>query len=108
MSYLSEADVLEEPEAPKPKKGRRPQVRRGAASATAAAGEKPAHARIQPDRVWLVLARREYEEALRQIGTVEADDGDLARVYARSIYDEFAWIEMVVVPRDALVTVIAS
>ena len=64
--------------------------------------------RIQPDRVWLVLARREYEEPLRQIGTVEADDSDLARVYARSIYDEFAWIEMAVVPRDAIVTVIAS
>ncbi|MBF6589299.1 MAG: hypothetical protein IVW57_02060 [Ktedonobacterales bacterium] len=63
---------------------------------------------MQPDRVWLVLARREYEESLRQIGTVEADDGELARVYARSIYDEFAWIEMAVIPRDALVTVIES
>jgi hypothetical protein len=103
MSYLSEADVLEEPDAPKPpKKGKRK------AAGAAVAGEKPAHARIQPDRVWLVLARREYEEALRQIGTVEADDGELAQVYARSIYDEFAWIEMAVVPRDAMVTVIES
>ncbi|MGZ3681015.1 MAG: hypothetical protein ACXWQR_21445 [Ktedonobacterales bacterium] len=69
------------------------------------AGDKP---RIMSDRVWLVLARRAYDEPLRQVGTVEADDIELARVYARSIYDEFAWVEMAVVPRDALVTVIAS
>jgi hypothetical protein len=104
MSYMSEADVLEEPEAPKTRK----KSGRKATGATPTPDGKRPHARIQPDRVWLVLARREYEEALRQIGTVEADDGDLAQVYARSIYDEFAWIEMAVVPRDALVTVIES
>ena len=63
---------------------------------------------IWSDRVWLVLARRSYEEPLRQVGAIEADDLDLARVYARSIYDEFAWVEMVVVPREAVQTVIAS
>jgi hypothetical protein len=68
-------------------------------------GDKP---HIMSDRVWLVLARRAYDEPLRQVGTVEADDIELARVYARSIYDEFAWVEMAVVPRDALVTVIES
>ncbi len=66
------------------------------------------HKRLGTERVWLVLARRAYDEPLRQIGTVEADDGDLAGVYARSIYDEFAWIEMAVVPRDALLTVIGA
>ena len=66
------------------------------------------HAHILSERVWLVLARRASDEPLRQIGTVEVDDGDLAGVYARSIYDEFAWIEMVVFPRDAMRTVIAS
>jgi len=101
MSYLSEADVLEDaPDTHSAKKTRRGKRADAAAS--------KAHARIQPDRVWLVLARREYEEPLRQIGTVEADDGELAQVYARSIYDEFAWVEMAVIPRDALVTVIAS
>ena len=59
-------------------------------------------------RVWLVLARKAYEEPLRQVGAVEAEDSDLAIVYARSIYDEFAWIEMTVVPRDQMVTVIHS
>lgn len=64
--------------------------------------------RIQPDRIWLVLARRGYDEPLKQVGTIEADDPDLASVYARSIYDEFAWVEMVIVPRETMVTVIAS
>ncbi|HEX6818079.1 MAG TPA: hypothetical protein VF120_06850, partial [Ktedonobacterales bacterium] len=67
-----------------------------------------AHKHIQPDTVWLVLARRTYDEPLRQVGTVEADDRELAIVYARSIYDEFAWVEMVVVPRSALVMVIEA
>ena len=58
--------------------------------------------------VWQVYARRKYEEPLHEIGNVMADDVDLARVYARSIYDEFAWIEMVLIPRDCIVTVIAS
>ena len=76
---------------------------------TAQTPQKPhTHAHIMSDRVWLVLARRAYDEPLRQIGTVEADDGDLAGVYARSIYDEFAWIEMAVIPREALVTVISA
>jgi hypothetical protein len=63
---------------------------------------------ILADHVWLVLARRAYDEPLRQVGTVEADDTELAKVYAESIYDEFSWIEMVLVPRETTVTVIAS
>jgi 1,2-phenylacetyl-CoA epoxidase PaaB subunit len=58
--------------------------------------------------VWHVYARRKYEEPLHEIGNVMADDVELAKVYARSIYDEFSWIEMVIVPRDAMVTVISS
>ena len=105
MSYLSEADALEDASTPRgaKKTGR---GRRGASAGKTTGNH--AHAHIQPDRVWLVLARREYEEPLCQIGTVEADDDELAQVYARSIYDEFAWVEMAVIPRDALVTVIAS
>ena len=78
----------------------------GKAKSVHATSTPATHARLMPDRVWLVLARRTYDEPLRQIGTVEADDGDLAGVYASSIYDEFAWIEMAVIPREALVTVI--
>ena len=92
MSYVSEYDALDDP----------------ATQPDALEGKSIAHRHVMADRVWLVLARREYEKPLQQVGTVEADDPELARVYARSIYDEFAWIEMVVVPRDTVVTVIAS
>ena len=63
---------------------------------------------LNESRVWHVFARRKYEEPLHEIGTIIADAVELARVYARSIYDEFSWIEMVLVPRDAIVTVMAS
>ena len=57
---------------------------------------------------WVVLARRKYEEPLYEVGTVTADDPGMAALFARSIYDEHPWIEMVVVPRSAMVTVIAA
>ncbi len=58
--------------------------------------------------IWHVYARRKYEEPLHEIGTVMADDVELAKVYARSIYDEFSWVEMVIMPRAHIVTVIES
>jgi len=81
--------------------GKQDQTRRSSRSSQS----KP---HILADHVWLVLARRAYSEPLSQVGTVEADDSELARVYAQSIYDEFAWIEMVLVPRETVVTVIQS
>ena len=60
------------------------------------------------DVVWQVYARRKYDEPLHEIGNVMADDVELAKVYARSIYDEFSWVEMVIIPRDSIVTVISS
>jgi len=74
----------------------------------AGAETRPRRETLNESRVWHVFARRKYEEPLHEIGNVMADDVELARVYARSIYDEFAWIEMVVVPRSALVTVIEA
>ncbi len=58
-------------------------------------------------RVWLVFARRKYDESIYQVGTVTADGEEMAAVYARSIYDEHPWIEMLVVPREASRRVIA-
>ncbi len=63
---------------------------------------------LNETRVWQVYARRKYEEPLHEIGNVMADDMELAKVYARSIYDEFSWIEMVIIPRDSIITVIES
>lgn len=70
--------------------------------------EKPQREKLNESRVWQVYARRKYDESLHEIGNVMADDVELAKVYARSIYDEFSWIEMVLVPRETIVTVIAS
>ena len=70
--------------------------------------EKPQREKLNEGRVWQVYARRKYDEPLHEIGNVMADDVELAKVYARSIYDEFSWIEMVLVPRETIVTVIAS
>jgi hypothetical protein len=81
--------------------------KRGASVGRAArSGHGPTH--VIADTIWMVLARRTYDEALRDIGTVAADDPELAKVYARTIFDEFAWIEMVVVPRSDIVPVIDS
>lgn len=56
--------------------------------------------------VYEVFARRKYEDPLRHIGTVEAPDDEMASVYARSIYDEWTWLEMAIVPRRAIISVI--
>ena len=60
-----------------------------------------------PRPVWMVFARRKPDEPLAQVGTVTAEDAELAVVYARSIYDEHSWLEMLVVSRSAVRTVIA-
>ena len=59
-------------------------------------------------RVWLVFARRKYDEPLYQVGTVTAEDPDMARLFAQSIYDEHPWIEMMVTPLDQTEIVIAA
>ncbi|HZS94746.1 MAG TPA: hypothetical protein VFA78_08110 [Chloroflexota bacterium] len=64
--------------------------------------------RFEDRTMWEVFARRKYEDPLHQVGTVAADDPDLALVYARSIFNEFAWVEMVLYPRRSAVTAIRS
>jgi 1,2-phenylacetyl-CoA epoxidase PaaB subunit len=63
---------------------------------------------VGDSKMWEVYARRKYEEPLYQVGTLAADDPDLGTVYARSIFNEFPWIEMVLVPRDTIIRVIKS
>lgn len=57
-------------------------------------------------RLYEVFARKAREEPLAHVGTVNATSDDFARVYARTTYDEENWVEMVVVPRPALIPVI--
>jgi 1,2-phenylacetyl-CoA epoxidase PaaB subunit len=54
------------------------------------------------ETVWEVFARTAYEEPLHHVGAVTEADEDLAVVCARAIYDEQAWIEMIIVPRRAI------
>ncbi len=60
---------------------------------------------IGEEPVYEVFARRAEGEPLRHVGCVAAPADALARVYARSIYDEESWIEMYVVPRRAVIPV---
>jgi len=58
--------------------------------------------------MWEVFARRKFEEPLAHVGTVAADDPDLALVYARTIFNEFTWVEMVLYPRASSVTAVST
>ena len=60
--------------------------------------------RFEDRTMWEVFARRKFEEPLAHVGTVAADDPDLARVYARTIFNEFSWVEMVLSPRPSALT----
>jgi 1,2-phenylacetyl-CoA epoxidase PaaB subunit len=64
--------------------------------------------RFEDRTMWEVFARRKFEEPLAHVGTVAADDPDLATVYARSIFNEFNWVEMVLYPRAAALAVLRT
>jgi 1,2-phenylacetyl-CoA epoxidase PaaB subunit len=55
-------------------------------------------------RQYEVFARKVRIEPLKLIGSVVAPDDDLAAAYARATYDEERWIEMTIVPREAMTT----
>jgi 1,2-phenylacetyl-CoA epoxidase PaaB subunit len=56
--------------------------------------------------MWEVFARRKFDEPLSHVGTLASDDPDLALVYARTIYNEFTWVEMVLYPRASSISAI--
>jgi 1,2-phenylacetyl-CoA epoxidase PaaB subunit len=58
--------------------------------------------------MWEVFARRKFDEPLSHVGTLASDDPDLALVYARAIYNEFTWVEMVLYPRASSISAISS
>ncbi len=55
--------------------------------------------------IYEVFARKDHRQELKHVGSVEAADDELAKVYAWSLYDEESWVEMCVVPRSAIVPV---
>jgi len=56
--------------------------------------------------VYDVFARTRDETELYQVGDVIAPGPGLARAYAYQMYQESPWVEMIVAPREDLVTVI--
>src|SRR5205807_9613363 len=87
-----------------------PAGRRGVSTTTPTSTETSVREERKPSlrKAWLVFARRRYDEPLYQVGTVTAEDADMAVLFAQSIYDEHPWIEMIVAPRDQTHTAIAS
>ncbi|MDQ6708926.1 MAG: hypothetical protein M3Z11_00070 [Candidatus Dormibacteraeota bacterium] len=63
------------------------------------------YTRVHRDvREYAVFARKLRVEPLRQVGSVVAPDDELAKAYARATYDEERWVEMMIVPRDAVIS----
>lgn len=58
----------------------------------------------QTVREYEVFARKARVDSLRKVGSVVAPDDDLAQAYARATYDEERWIEMVIVPKDSMIS----
>ena len=56
--------------------------------------------------VYDVFARTRDETQLHQIGDVIAPSVGLAHAYAYQMYQESPWVEMMLAPRDRIVTVI--
>ena len=59
-------------------------------------------------QIYEVFARFKYDEPLHHVGTVTAPDAELAKAYAYNTYNEWAWIEMIIVPREQVVHVIET
>jgi 1,2-phenylacetyl-CoA epoxidase PaaB subunit len=56
---------------------------------------------------WEVFARQDAELPIRHIGRVDAATLDDAVVFARTLYEEWKWVDMFIVPRAAIVTAVA-
>lgn len=57
--------------------------------------------------IYEVFAKFRAEEPMHHIGNVVAIDEALATMYAYTLYDEWSWSEMIVVPRREIITLVA-
>jgi len=55
--------------------------------------------------VYEVFARKAHDEELKHVGSVNASDDELAKAYAWAVYDEERWVEMCVVPSNAVIPI---
>ena len=58
--------------------------------------------------VYDVFARIKLEDPVRHIGNVIAPDAKLVQVYSFTMYQEWSWSEMFIVPRRAVVHIIET
>ncbi len=56
--------------------------------------------------VYEVFAKFQAVEPLHHVGSVIAANRELARAYAFTLYNEWAWNEMIIAPRRDIVTVV--
>lgn len=64
-----------------------------------------AYARVHREvQEYDVFARKARIDPLHHVGSVVAPNDDLARAYARATYDEERWVEMMIVPKAAIIT----
>ena len=56
--------------------------------------------------VWEVFARHDEEQPMRHIGRVDAATRDDAVVFARTLYEEWKWTDMFIVPRSEITSVV--
>lgn len=57
------------------------------------------------EEIYEVFARKSHQEPLMHVGSLNASDAELAKVYAWTMYDEENWVEMCVVPRSSFIQV---
>lgn len=57
------------------------------------------------EKIYEVFARKTHDDPLKHVGNLNASDDELAKIYAWTMYDEENWVEMCVVPRDAVIRV---
>jgi len=56
--------------------------------------------------VYEVFAKFQADEPLHHVGSVIAANRELARAYAFTLYNEWAWNEMMIAPRQEMITLI--
>jgi 1,2-phenylacetyl-CoA epoxidase PaaB subunit len=55
---------------------------------------------------WEVFARQDAKIPIRHIGRVDASDLDDAVVFAHTLYEEWKWTDMFIVPRREIEQVV--
>jgi 1,2-phenylacetyl-CoA epoxidase PaaB subunit len=55
---------------------------------------------------WEVFARQDQSIPMRHIGLVDATNVDDATVFARTLYEEWKWADMFIVPRRSVEQVV--